>query len=207
MKILIADDHRLFAEGLKNLLESHKYEVVAIASDGREAVELTKNLCPDIIFMDIRMPKCDGLEATMLINLHYPETKIIMLTTSENDEDIYSAIKCGACGYFVKNIESEKLFELLDDIGNNGNWMISGLASKMAEDIKKSTEKSKKSLTKRQLEILALISKGQTYKEIAAQLGIRERTIKYHVTCAIEKVHLQNRQQLMSYVTRLGLID
>lgn len=206
MKILIVDDHKLFAEGLKNLLQTRNYNVVAIAKDGSEAVEFAKKIQPDIVFMDIKMPNCDGLEATMLINLYNPDIKIIMLTTSEDDEDLFTAIKYGACGYFVKSIESQKLFELLDEIKRGNTWVFAGIAGRLIDEIKNTPSDTNNTLTERQLKILSLVSKGKTYKEIAEILNITERTIKYHIKNAIDKVHLQNRQQLISYATKLGLI-
>lgn len=206
MRILIADDHRIFAEGLKNLLESRHYEVIGIAENGNEAVLKAKELEPDIIFMDIRMPSCDGLEATMLISMKQPNIKIIMLTTSENEDDLFDAIKYGACGYFIKSIDSEKLFDLLDDLNEGNTLVFSGVAEKLLCELESSTENSNSTLTQRQIEILSLVSKGLTYKDISNRLSISERTVKYHIKASIDKVHLQNRQQLLSYATKIGLI-
>lgn len=211
MKIVIADDHALFSEGLKNLLQSRDYEVAATAKNGLEALELAKTLRPDVILMDIFMPECDGLEAAMLINAGFPEIKIVMLTSSENESDIFNAVKAGACGYFIKNFAGSDLFDLLQALAKDEIPVSPGLAGKILNELqsgKKSTNsKEKDSLTDRQLEVLSLVSQGCFYKEIAEQLGISERTVKYHVKSAIDKLHLQNRSQLINYATKANMID
>jgi DNA-binding NarL/FixJ family response regulator len=116
MKILLADDHGLFVEGLQNLLQAGGYEVVGAASNGLEALQFARNLHPDLILMDIRMPNCDGLEATRLIQAEMPEIKIVMLTTSAEDADLFEAIKSGASGYLLKNLKPNGLFSYLEGL-------------------------------------------------------------------------------------------
>src|SRR5512136_1737880 len=117
MKILLADDHSLFAEGLSNLLRAGGYTVVGAARDGLEAVQLARSLHPDVILMDIRMPRCDGLTATRLIQAELPETKIVMLTTSAEDDDLFEALKSCASGYLLKNLAPNELFDYLAGLG------------------------------------------------------------------------------------------
>ncbi len=210
MKIVIADDHALFMDGLKNLLESRGYKVIGMAKDGIEAFNLAKKLQPDVMFIDIFMPRCDGLEATMLINANFPKIKIVILTSSENKQDIFNAIKHGACGYFVKSFDSGKLFELLDALKRRETLVSPGLAGKILEEFlsgKQEPAKGKHYLTKRQCEVLSLVARGHIYKEIAEILNISERTVKYHIQSAIDKLHLQNRQQLISYAAKAGLLE
>jgi DNA-binding NarL/FixJ family response regulator len=210
MKIVIADDHALFMDGLKNLLESRGYQVIGTAKDGMEAFSLAKKLQPDVMLIDIFMPNCDGLEATMLINANFPKIKIVILTSSENEEDVFNAVKYGACGYFIKTFNSDRLFELLSALELKETPVSPGLAGKVLGEFQTGEQESAKSniyLTDRQREVLSLVTQGHIYKEIAENLGISERTVKYHIQSAIDKLHLQNRQQLISYASKAGLLN
>ncbi len=208
MRIIIADDHTMFAEGLKNLLESRGHSVAAIAADGLQAFELAKKHNPDVMLIDIYMPKCDGLEAAALIKTRLPGIKIIMLTSSENRKDIFEAIKAGACGYFLKSLESEKLFRALNVLGEGGMPVSPGIAGDILEEFKKGKMPPKRGegLTERQIEVLSLVAAGLNYNEIAEKLFVTERTVRYHVESAIDKLHLQNREQLLSYGIKAGII-
>jgi len=135
MQIVIADDHALFMDGLKNLLLARGYQVVGTAKDGLEALNLARKLQPEVMLIDIFMPRCDGLEATMLISANCPEIKIVMLTTSENEQDVFNAIKYGACGYFIKSFSSEKLFELLEALRRNETPVSPGVAGKILAEL------------------------------------------------------------------------
>lgn len=206
MRIVIVDDHVLFTEGLKNLLESRGYDIIGLARDGLEALELAETLQPDIMLIDISMPKCDGLEATILIKANCPYIKIVILTSSESEEDIFKAIKYGACGYFIKSFSADILFKLLDDLAKDEVTVFPELAHKILEEFQREKkEAGKMQLTKRQYQILMLIKEGYYYKEIGKKLGISERTVKYHVGSAINNLHFQNRQQLINYVTKMDL--
>ncbi len=210
MRIVIADDHALFMEGLKNLLEARGYMIVGTAKDGLEAFELAKRFQPDVILLDIFMPKSDGLEAALMISTSFPKIKIVMLTSSENEQNIFDAVKSGACGYFIKNFHSDTLFELLEALMNGEVPVSPGLAGKILNEFqtgKLQSEMSKHHLTDRQREVLSFVSQGYIYKEVAEKLGIRERTVKYHIQSAIDKLHLQNRQQLISYASKAGLLE
>ena len=210
MKIVIADDHAMFVDGLKNLLESRGYQVIGSAKDGMEAFSLAKKLQPDVMFIDIFMPNCDGLEATMLINANFPKIKIVILTSSENEEDVFNAVKYGACGYFIKTFSSEILLDFLAALELDETLVPPGLAGKVLEEFQTGKQESAEGshyLTDRQREVLSLVAQGHFYKEIAENLGISERTVKYHIQSAIDKLHLQNRQQLISYASKAGLLN
>jgi DNA-binding NarL/FixJ family response regulator len=210
MKIVIADDHALFVDGLKNLLESRGYQVIGSAKDGMEAFSLAQKLQPDVMFIDIFMPNCDGLEATMLINANFPKIKIVMLTSSENEEDVFNAVKYGACGYFIKTFSSEILLDFLAALKLDETLVSPGLAGKVLEEFQSEKQESAEGnhyLTDRQREVLSLVAQGHIYKEIGEKLGISERTVKYHIQSAIDKLHLQNRQQLISYASKAGLLN
>lgn len=212
MNIVIADDHSLFVEGLKNLIESRGYRVVGIAQNGLEAFALAKEIKPDVILLDIFMPICDGLEATMLINTNFPDIKIVILTSSESEQDVFDAIKYGACGYFIKSFMSDRLFELLEALERHETPVSPGIAGRILKEFGENGDcgeagRATLELTRRQCEVLTLVSKGFVYKEIAQNLGISERTVKYHIQSAIDKLHLQNRAQLISYASKNGLLD
>jgi len=216
-KILLVDDHALFIEGLQYLLETYGVKVIGKAKNGRDALMKTRVLQPDIILMDIRMPEVSGIDALKLIKAEFPSIKIIMLTTSEDDEDIYEAIKYGASGYLNKNTDAQSLISILEDIGNNEVSLFPNIAEKILKKINDSKKNLSKSatreekeieiFTKRQIEILDLIAKGITYKEVGDKLGLTERTVKYHMGRMIEQLHLENRSQVLMYAAQNRILE
>ncbi len=217
-KLMLVDDHSLFIEGLKYLLETYGFDVVGNAKDGRMAVTKARILKPDIILMDVRMPECNGLEALKLIKAEMPEVKIIMLTTSEDDADLFNAVKYGASGYLLKDTEARTLINMLRDLDHDDPLLSPGLAAKILNEFRRSSiqanmssqqssDEKKESLTDRQLEVLELVAAGNTYKEIGDCLGLTERTVKYHMGRILEILHLENRAQVIAYASRKGLID
>ena len=211
MKIVIADDHALFTDGLSNLLQSRGYEIAGIACDGLEAFRLAKKLKPDLMLIDIYMPHCDGLEATKLISANFPEIKIMILTASEDEKNVFDAVKFGASGYFIKSFDSKMLFEAIDALQKGDILLSPNLAARVLDELEKIRGKReecfKHDLTDRQREVLSFSAQGHTYNMIAEKLNISERTVRYHIQSSIDKLHLQNRQQLISYATRAGLLE
>ncbi|MDL1975223.1 MAG: response regulator transcription factor [Deltaproteobacteria bacterium] len=169
MRVLIVDDHPLFLDGLKTLLNVRGIEVVGTARDGLEALEKARALKPDVILMDIRMPRLNGLAATRLIKTKQPKVKIVMLTMSENDEHLFEAIKSGACGYLLKAEETDKFFELLSGLMRGEAPLSPGLANRVLKEfahqggiigsVERAVEKVG-GLTPRQVEVLTLVSQG-----------------------------------------------
>lgn len=218
-KLMLVDDHSLFIEGIQYLLETYGFDVVGNAKDGRMAVTKARILKPDIILMDVRMPECNGLEALKLIKAEMPEVKIIMLTTSEDDEDLFNAVKYGASGYLLKDTDAKTLISMLRDLDNDDDPLLSpGLAAKILNEFRRSSiqvntssqqlsGEKEESLTDRQLEVLEMVAAGNTYKEIGDCLGLTERTVKYHMDRILEILHLENRAQVIAYAGRKGLID
>ena len=220
MRVLLVDDNRLMLEGLQSLLEAHDIEVAGVAANGLESVELACELRPDVILMDIRMPGGDGLEATRLIKAKMPEARIIMLTTSDDDDDLFEAIKSGACGYLIKNIDTETLVEALDQAQEGTPPFSPGLAGKLLNEFARvgngnepaspssSTTPDQASsaavLSSRQLQVLRLVADGLSYKEVGARLYLSPRTVKYHMGEIIDRLHLENRSQVVAYAGRLG---
>lgn len=218
MRLMLVDDHPLFLEGLKYLLETYGIEVAGIAENGKEALEKAQVLNPDIILMDIKMPKCSGIDALKLIKAEMPDIKIVMLTTSDEDEDIMEAIKYGASGYLLKNTNAKELVGMLKDLERGEVPVSPDLASQLLKEFKShscdesastnipSQDSQKVQLTERQLKILEMVSKGITYKEVGDALGLTERTVKYHMGRIIELLHLENRAQVIAYAARIGLV-
>ncbi|MBI5954426.1 MAG: response regulator transcription factor [Chloroflexi bacterium] len=214
MRVLLADDHRLLVEGLTNLLNAHGIEVLGAAGDGFEACAMARDLRPDLILMDLRMPNCDGLTATRLIKDRMPEIKIVMLTTSAEDQDLFEAVKGGACGYLLKSVGGDEFIEILRGLEDGFPPFSPGLADKiLAEFSRQSTplagvsgaDEDPSPLTVRQREVLSLVAQGYSYKEAGNSLGLSARTIKYHMREIVETLHLENRTQALAYAARIGL--
>jgi DNA-binding NarL/FixJ family response regulator len=212
VKLLLADDHPLFLDGLRNLLDAHGFEVVGSARDGLEAVEKARDLCPDVILMDIHMPRLDGLAALRRIKAELPAVRIVMLTMSAEDVDLFEAIKDGACGYLLKTQETDEFFALLDDVARGEAALSPGLAARILEEFSRqpalppAVEKAPPaSLSPREVEVLTLVAQGLTYKEAGAKLFVAERTVKYHMGEIVRRLHLRNRAQVIEYARRSGL--
>jgi DNA-binding NarL/FixJ family response regulator len=211
-RILLVDDHILFRKGAAAILAARAdVEIVGEAGDGLEAIAHARETVPDIILMDIHMPKCNGLDAVKAIKSEMPHVRIIMLTVSDDERDLFTAIKNGADGYLLKNLEPQQLFEMLDGM-SRGEAPISGtLATKILNEFRQpgksdhATE-SRNELTAREIQVLELIVQGATNREIAVALSIAEDTVKIHLRNILEKLHLHNRIQAAVYAVRQGLV-
>jgi DNA-binding NarL/FixJ family response regulator len=214
LRILLVDDHVLFRKGVAALLASRQdIEVVGEAGDGFEAIAQARETVPDVILMDIHMPQCDGLEAVRIIKREMPHVCIIMLTVSDDDRDLFAAIKNGAEGYLLKNLEPYQLFEMLEGV-RRGEAPISGtLAAKILQEFRQPAQnaaqdpEAREELTPREIEVLKQVVEGATNKEIAEALVITENTVKIHLRNILERLHLQNRLQAAVYAVREGLVD
>ncbi len=228
MRILLVDDHSLFVEGLRNLLQAGGHQVVGAAREGQEAQELARALRPDVILMDIRMPRCDGLCATRAIHAEMPEIKIVILTTSAEDADLFEAIKNGASGYLLKNLESKELFDYLAGLERgeaplsrelSAHLLVKFAHQAAALDERAATARANTApssaprdtpagieLTHRQREILEMVACGLSYKEVGAKLNLSENTIKYHMGEILQRLHLKNREQAVAFALRSGLV-
>jgi len=221
MRVLVVDDHRLLSEGVSNLLAAHGIEVLGVASDGVEAITLMQELNPDVILMDIRMPRCDGLSATRQIKALRPEIKILMLTTSAEDKDLFESVKSGAAGYLLKSISGNAFIEALRGLEQGTPPFSPGLASRLLREFAKLSgteerlsglasrpkdrEGQANGLTERQTEVLRLVAQGLTYREVGERLSLSERTVRFHMREIISRLHLQNRNQVLAYAGTLGL--
>ena len=209
MKVLLVDDHPLFLDGLQDLLVSHGIEVLGTAHDGREAIEKARSLRPEIILMDIRMPHVDGLAGLRQIKTELPAVKVVMLTTSSEDNDLFEAIRSGACGYLLKTQPAEELLGFMREIEQGEVALSPGLAGRILQEFARQSESVKppRSLSPREQEVLTLVAQGMKYKEVAAKLFVSERTIKFHMGEIIERLHLKNRAQAVEYARRTGLVE
>lgn len=213
MKILIADDHALFRDSLRSLLEAHGLDVLGEARNGREAVELARKLKPDVVLMDLSMPEMDGLAATRLISADLPEVKVVVLTASDEDAKLFEAIKSGAQGYLLKNLESEDFFALLDGVNRGEPALTPALARKLLQEFARPSHAptpphDPDALTDREREVLELLVAGVTSnRKLAKQLGVSENTVKFHVRNILDKLHLHNRAQVVSYAIRNRIVD
>ena len=218
MRILLADDHSLFLEGLQNLLHAGGYQVVGAARDGLEALQLARALHPDVILMDVRMPGCDGLAATRLIKAEMPECRVVMLTTSADDADLFEALKSGASGYLLKTLEPNQLFDYVAGLTRGEAPLSRELSARLLQEFvtqaEALAEKTAAStggappaveLTPRQREVLVLVADGLTYKEVGQALSLSESTVKYHMGEIVRRLHLKNREQVVAYARRSGL--
>ncbi len=221
LKILLVDDHSLVRKGISSLMESERdMEVVGEAVDGLDAIDKCRQLNPDIVLMDIRMPRCNGLEATRVIKEEMPGVRIVILTVSDDDEYLFEAVKSGAQGYLLKNLEPAYLFELLRGVARGEAPISPVVAGKILQEFaeRKQQPTQRKadfpqprahgtSLTRREKEVLKLLVDGATNKEIAEQLFIAENTVKNHLKSILDKLHSKNRVQAAAYALKEGLLD
>jgi DNA-binding NarL/FixJ family response regulator len=213
LRILLVDDHSLFRKGIAALLATRpNFKVVGEASDGVEALDKARELVPDVILMDLAMPRRDGLEATRLIKQELPNVHIIMLTVSDDDHNLFAAIKNGADGYLLKTLEPLELYEMLNKLYNNEAPISGKLAFRILQEFRQMKQNhanppaAPDELTAREIEILELVVQGATNKQISETFFITENTVKIHLRNILEKLHLQNRIQAAVYAVRQGLV-
>jgi DNA-binding NarL/FixJ family response regulator len=220
MKLLLVDDHALFRQSLRMLLETSGYAVAGMAADGREALEMARALRPDLILMDIEMPICNGLVATRLIKAELPEIKVVMLTVSSNDEDLFAAVKSGASGYLLKSQSADSFLEMVGQVAAGGAALPPNLAARLLDEFARQARHitpvatapgenaggaAEGELTARQTEILTLLAQGMTYAQIGAALYLSEPTVRYHLAQIMARLHLQNRAQVIAYAATHSL--
>jgi len=211
-KVLLVDDQLLFRKGLRALLEAEDdLEIVSEASDGQEALDKVKAYRPDIVLMDVHMPGCDGIQGTRLIKADHPDVKVVILTVSDEDDDLFEAIKAGAEGYLLKNLRPEELTQMLRSVMLNEAPVSPAIASKLLGEFRRQPlhdegPSNEPELTARERDVLQLVAEGLSNAEIGVKLCVVEGTVKNHLHNILEKLHLQNRVQAAAYAMRAGLV-
>jgi DNA-binding NarL/FixJ family response regulator len=210
----LVDDHFLFRKGLAALILSRPdLKIVGEAADGIEALKLTRQTRPDVILMDVRMPNLDGLEAVKLLTEEMPNVDVVMLTISDDDDTLFQAIRNGAKGYLLKNMEPQELYGMLDKLRQGEAALSGAMAAKILRELADppSSEPEQRGrldkLTDREIEVLQEVVKGVHNKEIADSLNISENTVKIHLHNILEKLHLHNRTQVAVHAVREGLVN
>jgi two-component system NarL family response regulator len=215
LRVLVVDDHALFRRGLQMVLEQEPdLQLVGEASDGAEAVQKAQELMPDVILMDVRMPKRSGIEATTQIKDLLPHVKILMLTISDEEADLYEAIKAGASGYLLKEIPIEEVADAIRSVWAGQSRISPSMASKLLNEFasmsKGTPDKAQvpaPRLTDREMEVLKLVAKGMNNRDIAKELYISENTVKNHIRNILEKLHLHSRMEAVVYAVREKMIE
>ncbi len=211
MRVVIADDHALLREGLRGLLQARGIDVVGLAENGREAVGLAAEHKPDVVLMDLSMPVMGGLAATRLIVSDVPDVKVVVLTASEDEADLFEAIKSGAQGYLLKDLKPDELFRMLEGVQRGEPALTPTLARKVLGEFARPSgtrhERASDELTEREREVLELLVSGVTSnKDLAERLIVTENTIKYHLRNILDKLHVKNRAQVIAYAMQHRLV-
>jgi two-component system NarL family response regulator len=215
IRVLVADDHALYRRGLEMVLgQEEGIEIVGEASDGAEAIRRVEELLPDVVLMDIRMPRRSGIEACTAIKDVVPSTKIVILTISDEESDLYEAVRAGANGYLLKDVPGEEIAAGIRAVAGGQSLISPSMASKLLSEfasmIKKSEERPQlpvPRLTDRELEVLKLVARGMANRDIAKELFISENTVKNHVRNILEKLQLHSRMEAVVYAVREKILD
>ena len=205
--VLLADDHPVVRQGLRTFLELQEgIEVVGEASDGEEAVALVKELLPDVVLIDLVMPRMDGIEAIRRIRALSPTTKAIVLTSFAEDDNVFPAVKAGAAGYLLKDVSPRDLVDAIRRVHAGEALLHPSVAAKLMNEMAQGPS-PEDGLTERETEVLKLIAHGRSNKEIAASLVLSEKTVKTHVSNILAKLHLSDRTQAALYAVRRRIVE
>ena len=213
IRVLVVDDQELFRRGLTMLLSSEEgIEVVGEAGDGVEGTSVAESVAPDVVLLDVRMPKRSGIEACLAIKESVPSAKIIMLTVSDEEADLYEAVKSGAAGYLLKDSSIEEVAQAVRVVSDGQSLISPSMAVKLIDEFKQMSRPEKGQvpglrLTERELEVLRLVATGMNNREIARQLVISENTVKNHVRNILEKLQLHSRMEAVMYAVKEKLLD
>jgi two-component system NarL family response regulator len=210
LRILLADDHPLFSDGVRDMLSIHGAQVVGIARDGLEAQEMVRSLKPDLLLMDINMPRMNGIDATRKLKADFPELKIIMLSASMEEDDLFGALSAGASGYLLKGMAGDEFMTLLTEVALGEASFSSDMAAKVLEifarpEFQTSPTRPRdqlEALNERQRDVLSLVAQGLTYKEVGTHLFLTERTVKFHMGEILKRLQLKGRRELMEFTRK-----
>jgi DNA-binding NarL/FixJ family response regulator len=214
IRVLIADDHAIFRQGLRTVLSyEDDIDLVGEAGDGEQVVKLAQETVPDIVLMDVRMPKLSGIEATKFIRDAVPSARIVMFTVSDEDNDLYEAIRAGAVGYLLKEVAIEEIAESIRAVAQGQSLISGSMAAKLVAEFNnlltradKAPKMSAPRLTDRELQILKFVADGKSNRDIGEALFISENTVKNHVRNILEKLHMHSRMEAVMYALRENLL-
>jgi DNA-binding NarL/FixJ family response regulator len=210
MRVLVVDDHSLFRDGIVSLLGATGFTVVGQAGDGKTAVDEALRLRPELVLLDIHMPGMTGLEALKQIKAQLPETRVVMLTVSEDEDSLVEAIKTGADGYLLKHLSGTEFIEMLDGLKRGEAAITRKSASYLMKQLarpEQNPEKPVMPLSEREMEILRLLADGLSNKAISERVSLSENTVKYHLKNILHKLNVQNRTEAVMYALRNDLIQ
>ena len=209
MRVLVADDHSLFRDGLASLLEAAGHEVVGQVGDGQAAVEAARRLHPDLILLDVSMPILDGLAALRQIKADRPQAQVVMLTVSD-DDTLFEALQAGAQGYLLKSLSAEEFLEMLDGAARGEAALTRKTATRLIDGLatgKRRTEEPHDRLTPRETGLLGLVASGMSNKAVAQEMSISENTVKYYMKSILQKLGARNRTEAATLALKEGLIS
>lgn len=209
-RVMVADDHSLFRDGIVSLLEAAGFNVVAEAGTGTDILEAIDGSPPDLVLLDLTMPGMSGLDVLDQIKQSHPDVKVVILTVSDDDDDLMAAIQGGASGYLLKDLDSEEFLDLLSGLERGEAPMTRKTAGRLMSRVASPHRDSTKTLphlSDRELEVLGLVSRGMANKAIADRLSISENTVKYHMKNILQKLDVQNRTEAVSHALQNGLVE
>jgi DNA-binding NarL/FixJ family response regulator len=206
MQIYIVDDHSLFRDGLISLLEADGHEIVGQAGDGLTAVEEVPRLKPDLILMDINMPRMNGIDALRQIKVLFPQAKVIMLTVSEDETNLVNAIRAGADGYLLKHLNAREFLEMVNGLERGEAAITRKMTMRLIKHLATEPDEERISLSERELEILRLVASGKSNQAIADHLSISDNTVKYHLKNILQKLGVGNRTEAVMLAMQQGLL-
>ena len=212
LRVLIVDDHDLFRTGLRNLLEEQGVNIVGEAAAGTEAVRIVRELAPDVVVMDLNMPGMNGVEATRHITSAAPLTRVVVLTISDQDEDVLDAILAGACGYLLKDSSIQDLITGIQAAAVGESLISPHIAAKVLQQVRSTSavpqiaETIRSELSEREIDVLKLIANGKDNAQIAGELHISPKTVKNHISNILMKLQIENRIQAAVYAVRSGIV-
>ncbi len=212
IKVLIVDDHQVVRQGLRTFLELHEdIDVVGEAGDGAQAVEMVQQLAPDVVLMDLVMPRLDGINATRQVKALGGATRVIALTSFTEDDKVFPAIQAGASSYLLKDVSPDDLVEAIRAVHHGEARLAPNIARKLMEQVAQQASPKREApaeeLTERELEVIRLVAKGYSNQTIGQQLFISDKTVKTHISNILGKLNLEDRTQLAIYAIKNGLVD
>ncbi len=209
MRVLVADDHTLFRDGITSLLEAAGFQVVGQVGDGQEAIAAAQRLRPDLVLLDVDMPRLNGLEALSQIKAQLPETRVVMLTVSQDDKDLLQAVQSGAQGYLLKDLSADEFLDMLYGLERGEAAISRKTAARLIDGLGARAHRPPapaERLTEREIEVLKAVAEGQPNTAIAQRLSISENTVKYHLKKIFQKLGAQNRTEAVAHAMRAGLL-